>query len=57
MQSIQKYCNTVIYADEHGKADGEVVFVYLDCDKHTLLPMDQQPAQYQSPGVSTGPQV
>lgn len=53
--TVQNWCNTVAYTDSHGKADGELVFVKMDCLTHTLLPMAAQEAPYQYPGVSIGP--
>ncbi|KAF4635845.1 hypothetical protein G7Y89_g2254 [Cudoniella acicularis] len=54
------WCNKSIYKDDKGKADGEVLFVYVDCNSGAVLSNSQitgdtQPAAYLYPGVSTGP--
>ena len=55
IESVPNYCNTTPYSTSDGKTDGDVRFILVDCETNALLPMDQQPAEYAYPGVSTGP--
>jgi hypothetical protein len=48
------WCNKTPYKDTNGSAQGEVVFVYIDCKTHTVLKTGQK-EPYEYPGVSTGP--
>jgi len=48
------YCNTALYYDENGHAQGQIVFVFTDCATDELLPLSQQTPPYNDPGVSTG---
>lgn len=54
---MPNYCNTTPYQDENGHADGQVLFVWVDCATNGLLPMSQQVPAYGYPGVSTGPKM
>jgi len=57
LHNTANYCNVTPYVDSNGHADGEVVFVKVDCDTNAPLPMDQQDPAYRYPGVSTGPRM
>jgi hypothetical protein len=60
VKDTPNWCNNAFYKDDNGKVDGEVVFVYVDCEKGGVLQDKdikggKQPASYWYPGVSTGP--
>jgi len=55
MQNTHNWCNTAPAMGEDGKAIGHVEFIKVDCRTNKLLPMDQQPAVYRWPGVSSNP--
>ncbi|RDL39106.1 uncharacterized protein BP5553_03446 [Venustampulla echinocandica] len=47
----KKYCNKVPYKGSNGRADGVIVFVYVDC-KSGKVKKDGQDAAYKWPGVA-----
>jgi hypothetical protein len=52
--TTHNYCNKTPVKDNNGQADGVISWIKTNCDGSGLLPMDQQPTEYQWPGVSTG---
>jgi len=60
LTNTENWCNQAFYKDDKGKVDGEVVFIYVDCEKGGVLQdkdikNGKQPASYWYKGVSTGP--
>jgi hypothetical protein len=51
----KNWCNTAPYTGEDGQADGNSIFVLVECGTNKLLPMDQQDELYRYKGVSPGP--
>lgn len=51
LTTTQNYCAGQLWKNSDGTVDSETIFVKTDCNNRQPLPVDQQDAIYQKPGV------